>query len=129
MRDLCEADSPGEGFTFDRGLKLHTEDAEYYGPDDGEVRWRIPLGRVNWAYPGQVPIHHWAWTALSGHSAGHRGALMASEALAMAAAQLLADPSIIAAAKAELASRTRHMNIDMPRLGAGNTMTKAPASF
>ncbi len=129
MRDLSAAASPGEAFTLDRSLKLYNEDADYYGQDDGEVSWRIPLGRVNWAYPEQVPIHHWAWTALSGHSAGHRGALMASEALAMAAAQLLADPSIIVAAKAELASRTRHMNIDMPRLGAWNTMTKAPASF
>ena len=55
--------------------------------------------------------------------------VMASEALAMAVAQVLADPSIIGAAKAELASRTRNVNIDMPRLGAWHTMTKAPATF
>jgi aminobenzoyl-glutamate utilization protein B len=129
MRDLSAAASPGEVFTLDQGLKLYDEDADYYGQDDGEVSWRIPLGRVNWAYPEQVPIHHWAWTALSGHKAGHRGALMASEALAMAAAQLLAEPSVIGIAKTELASRTRNRDIDMPRLGAWNTMTKAPATF
>lgn len=129
MRGLSAAASPGETFTLDRGLKLYKDDADYYGQDDGEVSWRIPLGRVNWAYPEQVPIHHWAWTALSGHSAGHRGALMASEALAMAAVELLTDPAIIGAAKAELASRSRNVNIDMPRLGAWNTMTKAPATF
>jgi hypothetical protein len=54
---------------------------------------------------------------------------MASEALAMAAAQLLAEPSVIETAKTELASRTRNLDIDMPRLGAWNTMTKAPATF
>lgn len=129
MRDLCEAASPGDGFTLDRGLKLHTEDADYYGQDDGEVSWRIPLGRVNWAYPEQVPIHHWAWTALSGHSAGHRGALMASEALGLAAARLLADPAIITHAKSELARRARNLEIDMPRLGAWKTMTENPQSF
>ena len=129
MRNLAEAASPGEGFTLDRGLKLHDEGADYYGQDDGEVSWRIPLGRVNWAYPEQVPIHHWAWTVLSGHPAGHKGALMASESLALAAARLLANPLLVDGAKAELAARTKGLAVDMPRLGARQTMREAPQSF
>lgn len=73
-----------------------------YGQDDGEVSWEIPLGRVNWAVPIDVPLHHWAMTALSGAPAGWRGAGMAGKCLALTAVELLADNSIIEASQSEL---------------------------
>ncbi len=56
-----------------RSSRLHTEGCDPYGQDDGEASWRIPLGRVNWAIPRAVPLHHWGATALSGHAAGPAG--------------------------------------------------------
>jgi aminobenzoyl-glutamate utilization protein B len=93
------------------------------------VSWRIPLGRVNWAFPLEVPIHHWGWTALSGHSAGDAGPLMAAEALANAAVEILAHPDHAARARRELESRIQGVSVDAPRLGAWNTMRRDPSSF
>ena len=114
---------------LDRGVHYFDSGADYYGQDDGEVSWRIPLGRVNWAYPKQVPIHHWAWTALSGHRASSPGPLAASQALAMAATTLLAEPGIIETAKQELISRVEGTDLSEPRIGAMETLTKNPEAF
>jgi aminobenzoyl-glutamate utilization protein B len=129
MEDLakaCGADGP---LVLDQMPRLHDQGADYYGQDDGEVSWRIPLGRMNWAYPQAVPIHHWAWTALSGHEASDAGPLMTSQALALVALRLLAEPARIVEAKAELARRVEGIDVDAPRLGAWRTMTTAPQSF
>ncbi len=99
MRSLVAACSPGAEMTLDRSVRFFDSGEDYYGQDDGEVSWRIPLGRVNWAYPEEVPIHHWAWTALSGHRASHPGPLLAARTLAHAALRLLTAPAIIAAAR------------------------------
>ena len=120
--------------TLDRSLALFAEGADYYGQDDGEASWRIPLGRVNWAYPQEVPIHHWAWTALSGHRASTPGPLMAGEALALGALNLLREPAILEAAKRELEARVRDAAasgrpLDMPRIGAWRTLTRSPETF
>ena len=91
--------------------------------------WAGPLGRVNWAYPTGVPIHHWAWTALSGHPASDPGPLMASEALALAAVDLLAQPETIARAKAELASRVGPQTIRVIPPGITQIMRDDPLAF
>lgn len=129
MRTLAAVTAPGREMTLDRGIRLFDKGEDHYGQDDGEVSWRIPLGRVNWAYPEEVPIHHWAWTALSGHPAGTPGPLMASEALAIAGVRLLSEPRLISKAKAELARRTEGVVVTKPRLGAWRTLTTAPESF
>jgi len=128
MRNLA-ASCGADDMLLDRKLAFYDQGVDYYGQDDGEISWRIPLGRVNWAYPQGVPIHHWAWTALSGHRASSAGPLMASEALTIAALRLLADPGIAAAARAELERRTGGKRIDSARLGAWKTMTRHPESF
>ena len=122
----CGGDGP---LALDRTPRLHDQGTDYYGQDDGEVSWRIPLARMNWSYPEAVPIHHWAWTALSGHEASDAGPLMTAQALALAALRLLADPGKIAEAKAELARRVDGIAVDAPKLGAWRTMTTAPQSF
>ena len=103
--------------------------ADCYGQDDGEVSWRIPLGRVNWAYPKQVPIHHWAWTALSGHRASHAGPLSASQVLALATVALLAAPDTVHAARDELISRSQGYRLTEPRIGAMETLSQKSRGF
>ncbi|MFN4141392.1 amidohydrolase [Aestuariivirga sp.] len=129
MEELSRACAPDEEMDLDRGVGYFDTGEDYYGQDDGEVSWRIPLGRVNWAYPKQVPIHHWAWTALSGHAAGHKGPLAASQTLALAAVRLLASPGLIGAAKDERARRVAGIALTEPRLGAFETLTRDPACF
>lgn len=129
MTELCRTCSPGEAMELHQGVGYFDSGEDYYGQDDGEVSWRIPLGRLNWAYPKQVPIHHWAWTALSGHPASHAGPLAVSQALALAAIRLLAAPDLVEAAKRELSSRTGGVAITEPRLGAVETMTRRPEAF
>lgn len=129
MAKLSDSCSPGEDMTLDRAVAFYDTGIDYYGQDDGELSWRIPLGRVNWAYPQQVPIHHWAWTALSGHAAAVPGPLMGSEVLAIAILDLLANPATVTQAHDELRRRTEGLSIDMPRLGAWRTMTERPEDF
>jgi aminobenzoyl-glutamate utilization protein B len=129
MRELSAAASPDTPFDLHRDLAYFDEGIDYYGQDDGDASWVVPLGRVNWAYPTNVPIHHWAWTALSGHPSSSAGPLMASEALAVAAVRLMAAPDLVAAAKAELARRVAGASIVLPRPGIDEIMATDPAAF
>jgi aminobenzoyl-glutamate utilization protein B len=129
MEQLSAACDPGKPFKLHRELEYFDTGIDYYGQDDGDISWHIPLGRVNWAYPDNVPIHHWAWTALSGHSSSSPGPLMASEALAMGAITLLASPETIATAKAELSERTGGKRIPGPAPTISDVLAKDPQSF
>jgi aminobenzoyl-glutamate utilization protein B len=129
MEQLSAACDPGKPFKLHRELEYFDTGIDYYGQDDGDISWHIPLGRVNWAYPDNVPIHHWAWTALSGHSSASPGPLMASEALAMGAITLLASPETIATAKAELSERTGGKRIPGPAPTISDVLAKDPQSF
>jgi aminobenzoyl-glutamate utilization protein B len=129
MEELSKACSPGKPFTLHRELDYYDQGIDYYGQDDGDISWQIPLGRINWAYPETVPIHHWAWTALSGHAASWAGPLMASEAMAMAALRLIAEPHLLAAAKAELAQRKAGFIVPPPEFGLYEVLTGRPQSF
>jgi aminobenzoyl-glutamate utilization protein B len=60
MRSLVAACAPSASMTLDTDVRYFDSGEDYYGQDDGEVSWRIPLGRVNWAYPEEVAIHDWA---------------------------------------------------------------------
>jgi len=122
----CDASAP---FDLHREIALHTEGCDPYGQDDGEASWRIPLGRVNWAIPRAVPLHHWGTTALSGHAAGHAGPLMASEALALTTVELLADPGLVAEAGREVVRRVGGRPLSPPRCGNFEVMSRAPAAF
>src|SRR5262249_28573859 len=128
MRALATAFRPDGEFFLDRAVGYYGEGLEPYGQDDGEASWRIPLGRVNWAYPRQIPLHSGALTALAGHAAGEAGPLMASEALAIAIIGLLEKPGLVEAAQAELRSRTEGVSLGEPEIGALRTMRSDPAS-
>lgn len=129
MADLSAAGNQGGAVTLDREVALYDDGMDPYGQDDGEASWRVPLGRANWAYPEEIPLHNWAMTAFSGNPASNAGPLMVSEALAIAAVGLLRDPAIIDAAGAELAGRVAGIDLGEPRLGAEETMARAPETF
>ncbi|CAN5528627.1 M20 family metallopeptidase [soil metagenome] len=129
MQSLAAACGDTGPLQIDLEPRLHTEGHDYYGQDDGEVSWRIPLARMNWAFPESVPIHHWAWTALSGHPAGDGGPLLAAQAIALAAVRLLAAPTHVAEARAELERRTAGVPLEAPWVGAWDTMLRSPESF
>ncbi len=129
MAELSRACDPGAPFELDRGLALHAEGCDPYGQDDGEASWRVPLGRVNWAIPRAVPLHHWGTTALSGSPAGLPGPLMASEALALTTVELLADPGLRAAARAELWRRVGDRLPAPPRFAGAETLAQRPEAF
>src|SRR5579862_212102 len=129
LESLARAARPKEPFKLDRGLALYTEGHDPYGQDDGEASWHVPLARANWAIPQQVPLHNWACSALTGHRASYPGPLMASEALALTAVELMTAAPVLAEAKAELQRRRAGRTIAPPPLGAFRTMTAAPETF
>jgi len=129
LESLAHAARPKESFKLDRGLALYTEGHDPYGQDDGEASWHVPLARANWAIPQQVPLHNWACSALTGHRASYPGPLMASEALALTAVELMTTAPVLADAKAELQRRRAGRTIAPPPLGAFRTMTTAPETF
>ena len=129
MRELSAVATPGEPFNLHRELAYFDTDIDYYAQDDGDLSWAVPLGRVNWAYPAGVPIHNWAWTALSGHTSSTPGPLMASEALALTAVELLTRPDLIAAAKDELATRVSGRTITTRVTGVAPIMIADPLAF
>jgi aminobenzoyl-glutamate utilization protein B len=74
--------------------------------DVGDVSWVVPTVQLyvaTWV-PGTV-AHTWQATAAGGTSIGVKGMLVAAKAMALAAAELFASPSLVAAAKSELAAK------------------------
>ena len=129
MRDLASTCAPRDQFVLDQDVALYKTGVEVYAQDDGELSWRIPLARVNWAYPNQVPLHHWALTAISGHASSFPGPLMAAETLAYGALELARRPDVLKQAWKELRERTRDQVIAPPRVGAMKTFTDRPQTF
>lgn len=129
MQDLSESCSPGREFAWDRGLAFHAEGCDPFGQDDGEASWSIPLARANWSVPSGILLHNWAMTAASGHESQFKGGCFAGRAMALAAIDLLADPSPVAAAREELAERVGGRALSPPRCGGYRTMTADPRSF
>lgn len=129
MRDLATACAPRDQFFLDHEIALYKDGVDPYGQDDGEVSWRIPLARVNWAVPRQVPLHHWALSALSGHAASYPGPIMAAEVLGLGAVDLILHPETLDRAKEELARRVEGKLVTPPRVGAKRTLAEQPQSF
>ena len=128
MADLCEAFAPGSGLHLEREIVLLDEGVDAYGQDDGEVSWHVPVGRVNYACPQAIPLHSWAATALFGTRAAWAGAAMCSQAIALAAVDLLRDPAVVEDAREEL---SRRAPVTPPRTvaGAWRELVADPARF
>ena len=129
MEKLVENVSPGTKMTLDKSINYYDKNFDYFGQDDGEVSWHIPLARLNWAYPNEIPIHHWAWTSLSGNKASFAGPLMASETMALMIVNLVKNKSLIKESNNELSKKTQDIHLEMPNIGAFRTLTENPKSF
>jgi len=77
---------------------------KYSSTDSGDVSWVTPLATLNTAtwVPGTA-AHSWQAVAAGGTSIGIKAMVVAAKTLALTGAQLLHDPALIAAAKAEFA--------------------------
>ena len=89
-------------------LPLYTGEAFVPGSTDvGDVSHQCPALQfhvVTW--PNGCPGHSWQNVSCGGDSLGRKGALHAGKLLACTAIELLEDPSILEAAREELARRT-----------------------
>ncbi|MBQ4132537.1 MAG: peptidase dimerization domain-containing protein, partial [Desulfovibrionaceae bacterium] len=105
------------------------EGVDPYTQDDGEVSWRIPLGRVNWEIPLQIPLHNWCTTALAGMPFSRKGALACSRAIYLAAAEVLLNPAIAEEAKKELDKRVNGEDLGPVYYAPVEDLTQNPAAF
>ena len=86
----------------------------YQGPafepgstDVGDVSWQCPTGQIHVAaWPNGCPGHSWQNVSCGGTDLGRKAAVHAGKVLAAAAIDLLTDPALLEAAKAEFAKQT-----------------------
>ncbi len=102
----------GEKFEKTLDEEVHRVPAEP-GPskgstDVGDVSWQVPTGGLHaacfiWGSPG----HSWQNVACIGSSIGEKGTICAAKTLAVTALDLLEDPALVAAAKADWEKRMK----------------------
>ena len=70
--------------------------------DVGDISWRVPTGGLRTTcLPYKSPGHSWQNVASIGSSIGEKGILYAAKTLAITTLDLLEDPRLIAAARAD----------------------------
>jgi aminobenzoyl-glutamate utilization protein B len=75
--------------------------------DVGDVSWVVPTVQARGAtYAIGTPGHSWQLTGQGKLAAAHKGMVHVAKLMAGTAVDALRDPTLIAAAKAELAQRT-----------------------
>lgn len=75
--------------------------------DVGDVSYVVPTAYMFIAAaPMAAPGHSWYWTSAAGSSMGHKALIKAGETLAIACANVYANPSILDGAKEELLKNT-----------------------
>lgn len=129
MEKLAQNAVGNPGIDWDPEIKYLETGIDPYSQDDGEVSWHIPLGRVNWGLPVQIPLHNWCTTALAGKEFSHRGALMASKAIYLAIAELIKTPALVKEAEDERKSRIGGNVVAAPMYSSFYEMTKKPEAF
>lgn len=124
----CNAGGPAEVVSKPELCYLK-EGVDPYSQDDGEASWHIPLGRVNWEIPLQIPLHNWCTTALAGTEFSKKGALMASEAIYKAVTEIIEKPEITAQAEKERVSRLCGKEVGNPIYSSYKELTENPERF
>ncbi|MCS7082857.1 MAG: amidohydrolase [Bacteroidota bacterium] len=88
-------------------LAPNPEPATGGSTDVAEVSWIAPTAGLSVATAAQlIPWHSWASTACHGTSIGHAGALVAAKVLALTGYDLLTQPRLLEAAKADFQRKT-----------------------
>ncbi len=81
--------------------------AEGGSTDVADISWNMPIIHLSVATaPTGVPWHGWSVVACSGMSIGHKGMILASEALAATMIDLFLDPANVRAVREEFAKKT-----------------------
>ena len=74
--------------------------------DVGDVSWLTPTSQIEAVcWPAGVPGHSWQIVSCGKSGLAHKGMLFAGKVLAATAIDLMTDPALLAAAKAEFAER------------------------
>jgi aminobenzoyl-glutamate utilization protein B len=74
--------------------------------DVGDVSWIVPTAQFNTAtYVPGTPGHSWQAVACTGYSVGRKGMVVAAKTLALSGVDLLNDPKLIEAARADFNKR------------------------
>ena len=89
-------------------LPLYTGQAFCPGSTDvGDVSWQCPTAQLHIAaWPNGCPGHSWQNVSCGKSSIGHKAVLCAGKVLCAAAVDLLTQPELLAAARAEFAEST-----------------------
>jgi aminobenzoyl-glutamate utilization protein B len=97
------------------------------GTDVGDISWIVPTVLFGWpSLPLGVSLHTWPVTACSGMSIGDKASLATAKILAGAGHDLLTNPELLAAAKADLIRRRNGTEYVSP-LSAGKKPEILPA--
>lgn len=76
--------------------------------DVGDISWRVPTGGLRaTCFVAGSPGHSWQNVAAIGSSIGEKGILYAAKVLALTALDLMEDPDLVAAARAEWKERMK----------------------
>ena len=119
---------PGIGARYDNGICRQVKEMQartghamndflaplYQGPafepgstDVGDVSWQTPTGQIHVAaQPNGIPGHSWQNVSCGRTESGRKAAIYAGKVLAAAAIDLLTEPALLEAAKAEFRSQT-----------------------
>lgn len=74
--------------------------------DVGDISWQVPVGQMGWpSLPLGVSLHTWAVTACGGMTIGDKASLSSATILAACGYDLMTEPDLMAAAKADLNQR------------------------
>lgn len=74
--------------------------------DVGDISWHVPTGGFRTVcFPAESPGHSWQNVASIGSSIGEKGTIYAAKVFAVTAIDLLEDPQLVAAAKADHQTR------------------------
>lgn len=94
--------------------------------DVGDISWRVPTGGLKTAcFPSESPGHSWQNVASIGSTIGEKGTIFAAKTLACTTLELLENPQLIAAAKADWETRMK----DRKYITVIPSGQKAPASI
>ncbi len=78
-----------------------------YSQDDGDASWINPLGKLKYAFPRDIPVHGWGFTALSGTSIGHKGMMFAAKTITATGIDILMRQDVLKEIKNEHKGRTK----------------------
>ena len=85
----------------------HSKKVEMGSTDVGDVSWLTPTAQIGTScFAAGAPGHSWQNVAIGATSIGDKGLLLAGKVLAAAAIDLLSDPVLLSAARAEFEKKT-----------------------